>query len=83
MCVLSTLYGNVDKHSPFDIYIYIYIYDKTMLVIKEPVSSQPKQKSVNKCNNLYRGYMLYVQHDQIILVVVSGTNVCIKLLIIL
>ena len=26
MCVLSTLCGNVDKHSPFDIYIYIYIY---------------------------------------------------------
>ena len=25
MCVLSTLCGNVDKHSPFDIYIYIYI----------------------------------------------------------
>ena len=24
MCVLSTLCGNVDKHSPFDIYIYIY-----------------------------------------------------------
>ena len=23
MCVLSTLCGNVDKHSPFDIYIYI------------------------------------------------------------
>ena len=26
MCVLSTLCGNVDKHSPFDIYISIYIY---------------------------------------------------------
>ena len=26
MCVLSTLCGNVDKHSPFDIYIYIYIH---------------------------------------------------------
>ena len=27
MCVLSTLCGNVDKHSPFDfLYIYIYIY---------------------------------------------------------
>ena len=25
MCVLSTLCGNVDKHCPFDIYIYIYI----------------------------------------------------------
>ena len=25
MCVLSTFCGNVDKHSPFDIYIYIYI----------------------------------------------------------
>ena len=25
MCVLSTLCGNVDKHSPFDWYIYIYI----------------------------------------------------------
>ena len=25
MCVLSTLCGNVDKHSPFD-FIYIYIY---------------------------------------------------------
>ena len=24
MCVLSTLCGNVDIHSPFDIYIYIY-----------------------------------------------------------
>ena len=24
MCVLSTLCGNVDKHSPFDIYIYHY-----------------------------------------------------------
>ena len=24
MCVLSTLCGNVDKHSPFDIYIYIF-----------------------------------------------------------
>ena len=23
MCVLSTLCGNVDKHSPFDIYIYL------------------------------------------------------------
>ena len=23
MCVLSTLCANVDKHSPFDIYIYI------------------------------------------------------------
>ena len=26
MCVLSTLCGNVDKHSPFDIYIYIYTH---------------------------------------------------------
>ena len=26
MCVLSTLCGNVEKHSPFDIYIYIYVY---------------------------------------------------------
>ena len=26
MCVLSTLCGNVNKHSPFDIYIYIYAY---------------------------------------------------------
>ena len=25
MCMLSTLYGNIDKHSPFDIYMYIYI----------------------------------------------------------
>ena len=25
MCVLSTLRGYVDKHGPFDIYIYIYI----------------------------------------------------------
>ena len=25
MCVLSTLCGNVDKHSPFDTYIYIYM----------------------------------------------------------
>ena len=28
MCVLSTLCGKVDKHSPFDIYIYIYIMNK-------------------------------------------------------
>ena len=27
MCVLSTLCGNVDKYSPFDIYIYIYIHN--------------------------------------------------------
>ena len=26
MCVLSTVCGNVDKHSPFHIYIYIYMY---------------------------------------------------------
>ena len=26
MCVLSTLCGNVGKHSPVDIYIYVYIY---------------------------------------------------------
>ena len=26
MCVLSTLCGNVDKHSQIDIYIYEYIY---------------------------------------------------------
>ena len=30
MCVLSTLWGNVDKHSPFDIYVYIYTYSITM-----------------------------------------------------
>ena len=34
MCVLSTLCGNVDKHSPFDIYIcvcvYIYIYTQSL-----------------------------------------------------
>ena len=35
MCVLSTLCGNVDKHSPFDIYI-IYIY---IIVEKIPNSS--------------------------------------------
>ena len=28
MCVLSTLCGNVDKYSPFDIYIYIYLFIK-------------------------------------------------------
>ena len=28
MCVLSTLCGNIDKHSAFDIYVYIYIYSE-------------------------------------------------------
>ena len=28
MCVLSTPCGNVDKHSPFDIYIYIFEAEK-------------------------------------------------------
>ena len=32
MCVLSTFCGNVDKHSPFDIYIYIYIYRDCMYI---------------------------------------------------
>ena len=36
MCVLSTLCGNVDKHSPFDIYRYIYIYQ---FAAKMPYSS--------------------------------------------
>ena len=34
MCVLSTLCGNVDKHSPLDDYIYIYIYIYTRVIIQ-------------------------------------------------
>ena len=31
MCVLSTLSGNFDKHSPFDIYIYCYWKNPTQI----------------------------------------------------
>ena len=36
MCVLSTLCGNVDKHSPFDIYIYMYISMNTCVIVTNP-----------------------------------------------
>ena len=37
MCVLSTLCGNVDKHSPFDIHMYIYTYIEYALACKPQI----------------------------------------------
>ena len=34
MCVLSTLCGNVDKHSPFDIYIDIFVSSRRMSLLE-------------------------------------------------
>ena len=44
MCVLSTLCGNVDKHSPFDIYIYTYIHTYTHIYIYTYTPETPSTK---------------------------------------
>ena len=38
MCVLSTLCGNVDKHSPLCIYIYLYLYHYNDVILSAMAS---------------------------------------------
>ena len=54
MCVLSTLCGNVDKHSPFDIYIYIYIH------MLDPPNSIRFRQASSQLRRIYQIWTWYV-----------------------
>ena len=63
MCVLSPLCGNVDKHSPFDIYIYFFLKCEWPMLLNEYVFLFPPFNVNGPCSSLNKYFIFSLNYE--------------------